>query len=93
VISIDEEGKGIIKEKALSLRKNQKQIIKLLQAKPLEEYVIVHALAPERAQKLADRIESVTGKKASFITQISPIVAMNAGIGCIAAACVYKEED
>ncbi|NLZ61720.1 MAG: DegV family protein, partial [Acholeplasmataceae bacterium] len=92
VVSIDSEGKGIIKEKALSLRRNQKQIVKLLQKRPLEEYVIVHALEPERAQKLAQRIEKATGKKASYITEISPIVAMNAGIGAVAAACIYQEE-
>ncbi|MFA5466507.1 MAG: DegV family protein [Candidatus Izemoplasmatales bacterium] len=92
VISIDGEGKGIIKEKALSLRKNQKQIIKLIKEHPLEEYVVVHALDPERALKLANRIEEATGKKAAYITQISPIVAMNAGIGAVAAACVYQEE-
>ncbi len=92
VVSIDADGKGMIKEKALSLKKNQKQIVKLLKQKPVDEYVVVHALDPERAQKLADRIAAEVGKQPTFITSISPIVAMNAGIGAVAAAAVFTEE-
>ena len=71
VVSIDSEGRDH-QEKALSLRRNQKQIVKLLQKRPLEEYVIVRSRAGTGSETGSK--SKATGKKASY-TEISPIVA------------------
>ncbi|MBN2504069.1 MAG: DegV family protein, partial [Bacilli bacterium] len=92
VISLDEFGGGIIKEKAFSLRKNEKQIIKLMQAAPVKRYAMVHAIEPDRAEKLANRIEAKIGLKPDHTVQISPIVAMNAGIGAVGVAVTFETE-
>lgn len=92
VISLGKEGEGIIKHKAFSLRGNVRQIIRLAQQAPVESYVLVHSHAEERALALAKKLEEILGMKPEYITQISPIVAMNAGIGAIAVALTYKEE-
>ncbi|MDD4354982.1 MAG: DegV family protein [Candidatus Izemoplasmatales bacterium] len=92
VISLDAEGGGIIREKAFSLHQNEKKILKLIKKAPVDQFGMVHALAPKRAQKLAERITEITGKKPLFTTTISPIVAMNAGIGAIGVALTFKTE-
>ena len=92
VVSLGKEGEGIIKSKAFSLRGNEKQILKLAAQAPVEQYIMVHARAEERANKLAKQIEKITGKKPIYTTEISPIVAMNAGIGAIAVAFTYEKE-
>jgi len=92
VISLGKEGEGIIRCKALSLRGNVRQIMRLAKQAPVESYVLVHSHAEKRALALAKKLEEALGMKPEYITQISPIVAMNAGIGAIAVALTYKEE-
>ncbi|MFA6375450.1 MAG: DegV family protein, partial [Bacilli bacterium] len=92
VISLGKNGEGIIKKKALSLRGNVKQIIRLAKQAPVESYVLVHSHAEKRALSLAKKLEKILGMKPQYITQISPIVAMNAGIGAIAVALTYNKE-
>lgn len=90
VISLGKEGEGIIKCKAFSLKGNVKQILRLMQASEVEHYIIVHALAEPRAKKLSEKIEKITHKKPLYMTAISPVVAMNAGIGAVAVAAKFK---
>lgn len=92
VISLGKEGEGIIRCKAFSLRGNVRQILRLAKQAPVESYVLVHSKAEKRALALGKELEKILGMKAEYITQISPIVAMNAGIGAIAVALTYKEE-
>ncbi len=93
VISLDEEGGGIIAEKALSIKGNEKKILKLLKERPIEQYAIVHALAPERAKAFTEKIKRIAGKDPEYITTISPIISMNSGIGAIAVSVTFKEDE
>lgn len=92
VVGIDQSGKGEITKKAFSLNGNIRQIIKLITRSEISQYVIVHADAEDRAMKLANKIKKVTGLEPLYITSISPVVAMNAGLGAVAVALTYKEE-
>lgn len=92
VVGIDQSGKGEITKKAFSLNGNIRQIIKLVTRSEISQYVIVHADAEDRAMKLANKIKKVTGLEPLYITSISPVVAMNAGLGAVAVALTYKEE-
>ena len=92
VIGLSSEGAGIIRAKSFSLSGNIRQIMKLLQVAPVENYAIVHSLAPKRAEKFANKVEALTGKKPQYIELISPIVAMNAGIAAIAIAVTFTKE-
>ncbi|MFA5543482.1 MAG: DegV family protein [Bacilli bacterium] len=92
VISLGKEGEGIIKTKAFSLNGNVKKIIKLVKQEKVTQYIMVHAQAEERASKLALKLEKILGFKPLYTTEISPIVAMNAGIGAIAVALTYEKE-
>jgi fatty acid-binding protein DegV len=92
VVGIDQSGKGEITKKAFSLNGNIRQIIKLITRSEISQYVIVHADAEDRAMKLAGKIKKETGLDPLYITSISPVVAMNAGLGAVAVALTYKEE-
>lgn len=92
VISLGKEGEGIIKSNAFSLHGNIKKIINLVKQEKVTQYIIVHAEAEKRASNLAVKIEKIVGFKPLYITEISPIVAMNAGIGAVAVALTYERE-
>jgi len=96
IISIDEQGKGIIFDKGLSLKSANKKIEKHVQemsdAYGIDTYAIVHANAEGRALDYAQKFERMTGKKPAYIMDISTIVAMNAGLGTVAIAYIRGEE-
>lgn len=95
VISIDEDGNGIIFEKSLSLNSSNKKIeahIRSVQeTEGIDTYAIVHCNATDRAMAYAEKYEKIIGKKPAYIMDISTIVAMNAGIGTVAIAYIKGE--
>ncbi len=92
VISIDEDGNGIIFEKSLSLKSSNKKIQNHIESiqktEGIETYAIVHCNALNRAQEYALKYEKIIGKQPAYIMDISTIVAMNAGIGTVAIAYI-----
>lgn len=95
VISIDDEGNGIIFDKALSLKSSNKKIRKHIEKihknEGIESYAIVHANADKRAAEYAKTYEEILGIKPLYIMNISTIVAMNAGLGTVAIAYIKGE--
>src|SRR5690606_34109016 len=95
VVSIDQEGNGIILEKALSIKKNTKIIVeefrRAFETKGIERYCVVHSNGEKRAKDLEDKLRDICGKNAIYVDQISSIVAMNAGLGAIAVAYITEE--
>jgi len=92
VISLDKDGGGTIEAKALSLRSNEKKILALLEKGEIESYAMVHSMAEQRCLKLTDKIEKMTGLKPEYITEIGPVLSMNAGLGAVAVSVIFKEE-
>jgi DegV family protein with EDD domain len=96
IISIDDDGKGIIFEKSLSVKKANKVIKKHIEEIVLnygiESYAIVHANALDRAKDYQKTFLEIIGKEAEYIMDISTIVAMNAGIGTVAIAYIRKDQ-
>ncbi len=91
LITIDPEGKGTIKGIAFSEKRNWKNLLKSLRGKPIADYVIVHAKAPERAQALKEELQRLTGKAPVYVTEISAAVTLFAGRGSVAAAYLETE--
>lgn len=95
IISIDNDGMGIIHDKSFSIKKSNRLIfdhIKSIQdTGGLESYAIVHVNAPDRACQYAKTLEALTNMKPLYISEISTIVAMNAGIGSVAVAYIRKD--
>lgn len=94
VISIDEHGEGIIYDKALSVKGNTKKILAHIEQvhkeSGIESYSIVHAKDMDRAKMFEEKIKAITGLDATYITQISSVVAMAAGIGAVGVSYTKK---
>lgn len=90
VVSIDSQGRGIIIGKSLSVKANTKKMKKLVNkiahTKKIVSYSIVHADALDRAYEYEQIFTQMIGKKPAYTTDISSVVALNAGVGCVAIA-------
>ncbi len=94
VISIDDEGEGMIFSKGVSLKSSTKKIMdqvsKAHEQHGIKRYVIVHAAAKDRADAYEKAFTELLGMEPEYVMSISPIVAMNAGIGTVAVAYQTK---
>jgi DegV family protein with EDD domain len=94
VISIDETGKAIVLDKAFTRRSNMEKIIthirKQSAERPLWNYIVMHANNPEAAEWFKTKMESLTGKKAVSVVNISPIIGANSGVGASAVAVMNQ---
>lgn len=92
VVSIDENGQGIIFDKGFSIKSSNKKILKHItdihNTYGIESYAIVHANALDRAESYEKLYTELLGKKPLYIMDISTIVAMSAGIGTVAIAYI-----
>lgn len=73
-----------------STKKIMKHIAKTHASQGIKRYVIVHAAAPKRAKAYEETLTEMLGMAPDYVMTISPIVAMNAGLGAVAVA--YQSE-
>jgi len=92
IVGLSEEGAGIIVDKAFSRKGTLKKINAIIKQKKVKEYAFVHAGADQLVESYKQEVQAITGLEPTYITQISPIVAMNAGIGAMALCVTYEEE-
>jgi len=94
IISLGEDGKAIMFDKAFSqegnIRKVLKHIKKDLTKGNLWNYVIVHALNEEGAEKLASTLEKITGKPPRFIINVCSALVLHAGNGTVAVGLIKE---
>jgi DegV family protein with EDD domain len=94
LMTLDRDGHGKAYGGKLTFKGVMKKLIQSVKADiekyGLEEYVIVHAACPDRALELANAFEQLTGKRPSYIAEISSIVGATAGDG--ATAIAYLQE-
>lgn len=90
VVSLDENGKGIILAKAFSTRSNIKKILEIIAADQtgpgISRYAIVHADDEARALDLKQKMVALLQQEPEYIMNISTIVGMSAGQGSVAVA-------
>ncbi|HZJ85710.1 MAG TPA: DegV family protein [Erysipelotrichaceae bacterium] len=95
VVSIDENGDGIIIGKAFSVRGNTRKIESLVKdirkTADIKTYSLVHARADKRLEEFVAYYEDLIGFKPEYIMEISPVVALNAGIGSVAISLIKEE--
>jgi len=88
IVSLDEEGSGIIKDKVLSRRGVSKKIQKLAReindSRGIEKYALVHSQAPELIPEWQRDIQDILGFQPEYVMEISAITALNAGPGSVA---------
>ncbi|MBN2876415.1 MAG: DegV family protein, partial [Bacilli bacterium] len=94
VISIDEEGKGIIPFKSLTQKSAVKSILKVvkkdMETTGIERYALVYADDPNDLTEFKASLVKIIGKEPEYIEMISPIVGLNAGKGAFAVGYIKK---
>ncbi|MDX9958939.1 MAG: DegV family protein [Spirochaetia bacterium] len=94
IVSVDETGKSILYGKSFSEESNLKTIIRMVaeqhREQPLRCYAIGHSNAPEKAAAFAARLEKELGFPPLYITQISSVVALNAGPGAVSVVTMSE---
>jgi uncharacterized protein len=94
IVSLDEEGGSRLIGKAFSTKSNLRKIVSLVEEfvgdGKIRSFGVVHAGDSGDAGEFASRLEAALGRKPLFIQEISPIIALNAGPGTMAAV-VMKE--
>jgi DegV family protein with EDD domain len=90
VISLDENGKAIVYDKAFNRKANMEKIINHIRHqttdRPVWNYIVMHANNPAAAEWYVAKMESLTGKKPVSVMNISPIIGANSGVGASAVA-------
>ncbi|MBC1474209.1 DegV family EDD domain-containing protein [Listeria grandensis] len=90
VVSLSDTGAGTVSDIAFSLQRSTKKIAarvkKMLAQGQVAEYAIVHAHTPERAAEYEALFTKIVGKSPAYVMEISSIIAMSAGKGCVAIA-------
>lgn len=94
VISMDKEGNSLLFGKTFSqkasLNKIYKHIRKISVKKTIWNYIILHAHHPKGAEKAAEKMQQMTGKKPISVIDISPVIGMHAGNGAIAISLLFN---
>lgn len=95
VVSLDENGKGTIEEKAFSIKSSTKKIMNIVsntnKNKKITRYAIVHANNPNRAEEYRQNLIEILGMEPKYIMNISTIVGMSAGVGSVAVAYMSEK--
>lgn len=84
--------KGIAFGKAFSEKTNTQKILGIVKSANNENriisYSIVHANCLKKANEYSLKLTKIIGQPPEYITEISPVVGLNAGIGAIAVSYI-----
>ena len=89
LVTIDEEGRAIMIDKAFSLKSGLKKIIRKMANDNIlreEGYYVMHANAPEEAKVFGKMLEETTGSKPAGSQEISPVLGLHLGAGTVGVA-------
>lgn len=94
IISVDENGKAINYDKTFSQRANLKKIMSHVKEfsknGEIEEYIITHAANPKGVAFIKTKLVELTGKEPLLVTNISPAIGINAGLGAVSVSVTLK---
>ena len=94
IVSMDENGKAIVFDKAFNQRANMAKVMGHIQrissGRKIWDYVILHAQNPEAAEWYSLRMEALFHKKPASVVNISPVIGAHAGIGAASVALMFE---
>jgi len=91
IMSIDEQGKGTTFRVGFSQKSITKQIMSQLKKKnQIQSYCIVHANNLKLAKEYELLLTRLLGKAPEYITEISSVVAVHAGLGAVAVGFIEE---
>ena len=95
IITLDEEGKGVLDGIAFSIKGSNRKLIhhikNLIKTKGIEQYNIVHVNNLEGALELATVMTGIIGFEPDYLTETSSIIAISAGEGAVAISYLSKK--
>lgn len=90
VLTVDESGKIVVLDKAFNNRASMEDVIKHVSRSTkgirLWNYIVLHCNNPEAATWYSSRMETLTGKQALSVLNISPVLGAHTGFGAAAVA-------
>ena len=96
VITVSEEGKAVQYKKTISQKGSLKLILKELRKihseRGIEDYLVMHAGNPDLTGWFTREMVAITGKQPVSIIQITPALALHAGIGTVAIGLIRRAE-
>jgi len=94
IVSIDNEGKSLLLDKAFSLKGNMKLVIrnikKLAASDQVRDYQLLHTHNPEGIEWFKNEMVMLTGKQPLATLDISPVIGLNAGPGAVAVSVMIE---
>lgn len=94
IVSIDQDGRGVLIGKAYSTKNNTKQILNMVkhinETEGIERYAIVHGNGQLRLTDFEQNLTNIIGQPPSYVEEVSSIVASSAGENTIAVAFLKK---
>ena len=90
------EGKVVPKEKVYSRKQSIERILKFIGKEENEhgihQYAVMYSNKEEKSKALEieERIKGIIGKPAAYITPVSPVIGVSAGIGTLGVALMLK---
>ena len=94
IVSLDNEGKSILFDKAFSQKANMKKVMKHIRegcsGKKIWNYIVLHANNSEAADWYSIQMEKLTSMKPVSVVNISPVVGVHAGTGAASVALMYE---
>lgn len=96
IMSLDQDGKGIAFKVGFSQKGITKKIYDLVKKahndKGIIGYSIVHCDNPTLADQYVNDMSLMVNKKPEFVSDISSIIAMHSGPGCVAVSIMTRKE-
>jgi len=93
IMTLNAQGGGATFGIALSQKGITRKILglakKIVKSRGIEAYSIVHADNEKLAAQYRDKLSEIVGKPPEFITEISSVVAIHSGPGCV-AVCLME---
>jgi DegV family protein with EDD domain len=96
IITIDEEGKAVMFDKSFSRKGNIRKVLRLIKEMTgrnrIWEYAVVYSNREtiKMAEWYANELETIIGKKAAYLSTISPVIGISAGRGTVAVIIMFE---
>ena len=92
IVSIDNEGTGIVSSKVIGKKNSFNKIIKefkkTYKKHGIRSYAITHVNNVKEAEKLKVALIKITNHKPEYVTEASSVIALNAGDGAVAVGFI-----
>ena len=93
IVSIDENGKAIVFDKAFNQKANMEKVMghirKITSENKIWNYIVLHANNKEAAKWYSEEMEKLTLKKPVSVVNISPVIGANAGVGAASVSLLF----